>query len=243
MKEGCQSISCRTTNKTVDQGGLSHPGTGQRESRWRASRCHGGGAKTLGRCGAAGVPSLDRSPRMKFRSTSSQGGPERETLAEGHAERRDNSGQGTHEAGHVLTTPHTAGVTAARFGFHNLGLIAHSHLLASADVGLVLRRPPLPGCIRYRNHANCLTCAVQWRTRVLSRRRNCLPRTLPTRTFRHPRRPPNDRSPACIASNTSRAPTAAPPFAAPRRARVGTGPEMIRTLKRELTQGPGKVVR
>ena len=82
--------------------------------------------------------------------------------------------QGTHEAGRILAALHGAGVTRLHgFGFKTLGLIAHGHLLTSADslawsFDARRRRVPLPGCTGHRNCANCLTYALRWRTRVLA---------------------------------------------------------------------------
>jgi len=82
--------------------------------------------------------------------------------------RRQNSTQ----AGFILTALHGAGVTRLHgFGFKVLGLREHGHLLISADSmawSLDARhRPPLPGCTRHRNCANCLRYALRWRARVL----------------------------------------------------------------------------
>jgi hypothetical protein len=82
--------------------------------------------------------------------------------------------QGTREAGRILAALHSAGVTRLHgFGFKTLGLIAHGHLLTSADslawsIDARRRRVPLPGCRGHRNCANCLTYALRWRTRVLA---------------------------------------------------------------------------
>ncbi|MDT4992359.1 MAG: hypothetical protein QOH97_2251 [Actinoplanes sp.] len=86
--------------------------------------------------------------------------------------------QGTHQAGRILRALHTRGVRRLHgFGFKTLGLIAHGHLLTSADslawsdVARKLRRPALSQCAaagRHKNCANCLAYALHWRTRVLS---------------------------------------------------------------------------
>lgn len=86
--------------------------------------------------------------------------------------------QGTTQAGRILRALHTRGVRRLHgFGFKTLGLVAHGHLLTSADslawsdVARKLRRPALPGCVaagRHQNCANCLPYALHWRTRVLA---------------------------------------------------------------------------
>jgi hypothetical protein len=86
--------------------------------------------------------------------------------------------QGTAEAGRILAALHRRGVRRLHgFGFKTLGLIAHGHLLTSADslawsdTARKLRRPALPECVRagrHRNCANCLTYALHWRAEVLA---------------------------------------------------------------------------
>lgn len=81
--------------------------------------------------------------------------------------------QGTTEAGRIIQALHTTGVRRLHgFGFKILGLMAHGHLLTSADSLAwsidARRRPPLPGCTRHKNCANCLRFALAWRTRVLA---------------------------------------------------------------------------
>lgn len=82
--------------------------------------------------------------------------------------------QDTCAAGDILTALHGAGVRHLHgFGFKTLGLIAHGHLLTSADSMAwsyaARRRPPLPGCAgRHANCANCPTYALAWRDRLLT---------------------------------------------------------------------------
>jgi hypothetical protein len=86
--------------------------------------------------------------------------------------------QGTEGAGRILRALHTRGVRRLHgFGFKTLGLIAHGHLLTSADslawsdVARKLRRPALPQCVtagRHKNCANCMPYALHWRRRVLA---------------------------------------------------------------------------
>jgi hypothetical protein len=82
--------------------------------------------------------------------------------------------QDTCEAGDILTALHAAGLHRLHgFGFKTLGLIAHGHLLASADSLAwsygARRRPPLPECVgRHRNCANCPRYALAWRDRLLA---------------------------------------------------------------------------
>lgn len=81
--------------------------------------------------------------------------------------------QGTTEAGRIITALHRRGVRRLHgFGFKTLGLIEFGHLLTSADSLAwsydARRRPPLPGCTRHKNCANCLRYALHWRTRVLT---------------------------------------------------------------------------
>jgi hypothetical protein len=82
--------------------------------------------------------------------------------------------QDTCEAGDILTALHHAGVTRLHgFGFKTLGLLAHGHLLTSADSLAwsygARRRPPLPECTgRHRNCANCPRYATAWRTQLLA---------------------------------------------------------------------------
>jgi len=86
--------------------------------------------------------------------------------------------QGTAAAGRILRGLHARGVRRLHgFGFKTLGLLAHGHLLTSADslawsdVARKLRRPALPQCVtagRHKNCANCLPYALHWRTRVLT---------------------------------------------------------------------------
>jgi hypothetical protein len=80
--------------------------------------------------------------------------------------------QNTSEAAAIITAIRAAGVTRLHgFGFKIGGLARCAHLLTSADSlawSLDARRsPPLPGCIRHKNCANCLRYALRWRTRVL----------------------------------------------------------------------------
>jgi hypothetical protein len=86
--------------------------------------------------------------------------------------------QGTEDAGRILRALHARGVRRLHgFGFKTLGLIAHGHLLTSADSlawsvdARNLRRPALPQCLsagRHKNCANCLPYALLWRRRVLA---------------------------------------------------------------------------
>ena len=82
--------------------------------------------------------------------------------------------QDTCEAGDILAALHAVGVTRLHgFGFKTLGLIAHGHLLTSADSLAwsygARRRPPLPECVgRHINCANCPRYALAWRDRLLT---------------------------------------------------------------------------
>jgi hypothetical protein len=81
--------------------------------------------------------------------------------------------QGTAAAGRILTTLHACGIRRLHgFGFKTLGLLAHGHLLTSADslawsFDARRRRQPLPGCAGHKNCANCLRYALSWRTNLL----------------------------------------------------------------------------
>jgi hypothetical protein len=84
--------------------------------------------------------------------------------------------QGTREAGLILQALHERGLTRLHgFGFKLQGLIDHGHLLTSADSMAwsmdARRKPPLPGCTRHRNCANCLRFAMAWRTKVAATNR------------------------------------------------------------------------
>jgi hypothetical protein len=82
--------------------------------------------------------------------------------------------QDTREAADILTALHTLGVRRLHgFGFKTGGLLAHGHLLASADSlawsYAARRRPPRPECVgRHRNCANCPRYALAWRDRLLT---------------------------------------------------------------------------
>jgi hypothetical protein len=81
--------------------------------------------------------------------------------------------QSTAQLGDILTTLHRAGVRRLHgFGVKTLGLARHGHLLTSADSmawsAQARRQPPLPGCTRHRNCANCPRYALRWRTHVLA---------------------------------------------------------------------------
>lgn len=86
--------------------------------------------------------------------------------------------QGTREAGAILRSLHARGLRRLHaFGFKTLGLLAHGHLLTSADSlawskdARHLRRPALRQCVtagRHKNCANCLPYALHWRARLLS---------------------------------------------------------------------------
>ncbi len=86
--------------------------------------------------------------------------------------------QGTAEGGRILAALHRRGLRRLHgFGFKTLGLIAHGHLLTSADslawsdTARKLRRPALPECVRtgqHRNCANCLPYALHWRAGLLA---------------------------------------------------------------------------
>lgn len=90
--------------------------------------------------------------------------------------------QATAEAGRILTALHRHGLTRLHgFGFKTLGLIAHGHLLTSADSlawSIDARRAahPLPGCSGHKNCANCLRYALRWRTKLLTDVRRALAR-------------------------------------------------------------------
>ena len=92
--------------------------------------------------------------------------------------------QGTWEAGLILQALHESGLTRLHgFGFKLQGLIEHGYLLTSADSMAwsmdARRKPPLPGCIRHRNCANCLRFALAWRTKVAAVDRGCHQPPLP----------------------------------------------------------------
>jgi hypothetical protein len=82
--------------------------------------------------------------------------------------------QDTAGAGDILNALHSVGVTRLHgFGFKTLGLLAHGHLLSSADSlawsYAARRRPPRPECVgRHRNCANCPRYALAWRDRLLA---------------------------------------------------------------------------
>lgn len=82
--------------------------------------------------------------------------------------------QDTCGAGDILTALHSVGVTRLHgFGFKTLGLLAHGHLLTSADSlawsYAARRRPPLPECQgRHANCANCSRYALAWRDHLLT---------------------------------------------------------------------------
>jgi hypothetical protein len=79
--------------------------------------------------------------------------------------------QDTTSAGRILAALRRAGLRRLHgFGFKTLGLLRHGHLLVSADSmawsAQARREPPLPGCTRHRNCANCPRYALAWRTRL-----------------------------------------------------------------------------
>ncbi|HWH01145.1 MAG TPA: hypothetical protein VNV66_17945 [Pilimelia sp.] len=81
--------------------------------------------------------------------------------------------QSTTDAGAILTALHGAGVTRLHgFGFKTLGLRRFAHLLVSADSMAwsvaARRRPPLPGCTRHINCANCPRYAYRWHRTVIT---------------------------------------------------------------------------
>jgi hypothetical protein len=85
--------------------------------------------------------------------------------------------QGTAAAGQILAALRVRGVQRIHgFGFKILGLLAHAHLLASADsmawsdTARKLRRPSqVPGCTgTHKNCANCMPYALRWRRDVLA---------------------------------------------------------------------------
>ena len=80
--------------------------------------------------------------------------------------------QNTAEARGILSALHAAGITRLHgFGFKTTCLATCAPLLVSADSMAwsvhARRRPPMPGCTRHRNCANCPRYALTWRTRVL----------------------------------------------------------------------------
>lgn len=82
--------------------------------------------------------------------------------------------QASAKAGRILKALRQHGLTRLHgFGFKTLGLIAHGHLLTSADSlawSMDARRigQPLPGCTRHKNCANCLRYALRWRSNLLA---------------------------------------------------------------------------
>jgi len=81
--------------------------------------------------------------------------------------------QSTTDAEHILSSLHAAGVHRLHgFGFKTTGLARCAHLLVSADSLAwsydARHRPPLPGCTRHTNCANCPRAALAWRTRLLA---------------------------------------------------------------------------
>jgi hypothetical protein len=81
--------------------------------------------------------------------------------------------QATSEINHLVTTLARQGLRLHGFGVKTEGLTHYSHALASADSMAwsyrARREPPLLGCARHRNCANCLRYALAWRERVLRR--------------------------------------------------------------------------
>ena len=81
--------------------------------------------------------------------------------------------QNTTQARDILTALHDTGITRLHgFGFKTTGLALCAPLLVSADSMAwsvhARRRPPLPGCTRHRNCANCPRYALTWRDHVLA---------------------------------------------------------------------------
>ncbi len=81
--------------------------------------------------------------------------------------------QGTTEIGAIVRSLAGHGLRLHGFGVKTEGLTHYSHALASADSMAwsyqARREPPLLGCARHRNCANCLRYALAWRERVLRR--------------------------------------------------------------------------
>ncbi|GAA3621345.1 hypothetical protein GCM10022267_04410 [Lentzea roselyniae] len=81
--------------------------------------------------------------------------------------------QATGEAHDIIRALHACGITRLHgFGVKTLGLQRYGDLLASAD-SLAwsrdgrLKRRPVCGSTRHKNCANCLTFALEWRSRLL----------------------------------------------------------------------------
>lgn len=88
--------------------------------------------------------------------------------------------QGTEIGARILRSIAIRGIKIHAFGLKTLGLRKVGDMIESSDSmawSIAARRsPPLPGCTRHKNCANCLRYALQWRDRIVAeegRRRSC----------------------------------------------------------------------
>ena len=80
--------------------------------------------------------------------------------------------QATGEIGAIVAELAAAGLRLHGFGVKRQGLAGYADLLTSADSMAwsyaARRRPPLPGCRRHRNCANCPRYALAWRQVIVA---------------------------------------------------------------------------